>query len=304
MTDEPEPTPGEKKEKEKESWGGQDGFEIQSEGMENEIYKGGAQEVYDKLDATYVMGESLEVVAGAVTNFTGGAEVGFVAGAEVGAVAGLSLDLAMGAKIEWQPIPFAVELHGLSHWRTATLDAWHHQQTDFSATSIGSHTQTVLGPSTWEATTSTWSALTAMTLSAREKLSCSGLSVAINAQSSCAIGGARVRIKGDTNTLVFGAESFLLLNTSEAALENATGGGIKATAAQTVISGTKVMIGIPGGPPPAPIATQTQIAHLDSHVNTIGSKVTKLEQELKTLRENCKPKLIQQGRFVAGSLRK
>ena len=93
------------------SWGGQDGFEIQSEGMENEWYKGGAQEVYDKLDATYVMGESLEVVAGAVTNF--------VAGAEVSAVAGLSLDLALAPKIEWQPIPFAVELHGLSHWRTA-----------------------------------------------------------------------------------------------------------------------------------------------------------------------------------------
>lgn len=276
MKDEPEPTPGEKKEKEKESWGGQDGFEIQSEGMENEWYKGGSQEVYDKLDATYVMGESLEVVAGAVTNF--------VAGAEVSALAGLSLEMALAPKIEWQPIPFAVELHGLSHWRTATLDAWHHQQTDFSATSIGSHTQTVLGPSTWEATTSTWSALTSMTLSAREKVTCSGLTVAINAQTSCAIdGGATTTVNSKTKTQVSGGTSSLLLNAAEATLATDSGGGIRATAAETVISGTKVLIGIPGSPI-VDVATDADILASASvaaaQATTVQAKVAELEKQL------------------------
>ena len=289
MADEPADTP------DTVSWGGQDGFEIQSEGMENEWYKGGAQEVYDKLDATYVLGESLEVVAGAVTNF--------VAGAEVSAVAGLKLDLALAPKIEWQPIPFAVELHGLSHWRTAFGDAWHHQHTDFSATSVGAHTQIVLGPSTWEATTSTWSALTKMTLSAREKLSCSGLSVAINAQSSCAIdGGATTTVSSKTKTQVSGGTSSLLLNAAEATLATSSGGGIKATAAQTVISGTKVMIGIPGGPPPAPVATQTQIAHLSQQVDMLGDKITNLEKELKTLEVRTRSKPVQ-AKKIAGQLR-
>lgn len=289
MSDEPADTP------DTESWGGQDGFEIQSEGMENEWYKGGAQEVYDKLDATYVMGEALEVVAGAVTNF--------VAGAEVSAVAGLSLDLALAPKIEWQPIPFAVELHGLSHWRTAFVDAWHHQHTDFSATSIGSHTQTVLGPSTWEATTSTWSAAATMTLSAQQKLSCYGSSVAINAQLSCAIdGGVTATVSSKTKTQVSGGTSSLLLNAAEATLATKEGYGIKATAAQTVINGNKVMIGIPGVP--VPIATQTDIARLDLQANTIDLKVTQLEQELKRLQDKCKPKVIQPARNVAGARRR
>lgn len=295
MKDEPEPTPGGHEEKDTESWGGQDGFEVQSEGMENEWYKGGAQEIYDKLDATYVMGESLEVVAGAVTNF--------VAGAEVSALAGLSLEMALAPKIEWQPIPFAVELHGLSHWRTATLDAWHHQHTDFSATSIGSHTQTVLGPSTWEATTSTWSALTSMTLSAREKVTCSGLTVAINAQTSCAIdGGATTTVNSKTKTQVSGGTSSLLLNAAEAALENATGGGIKATAAETVISGTKVMIGIPGGPL-TPVADALNVKALELQDLRLSQQILKLEKELKTLQDKCKPKLIQPARNVAGARR-
>ena len=277
------------------SWGGQDGFEIQSEGMENEWYKGGAQEVYDKLDATYVMGESLEVVAGAVTNF--------VAGAEVSAVAGLSLDLALAPKIEWQPIPFAVELHGLSHWRTAFGDAWHHQHTDFSATSVGTHTQTVLGPSTWEATTSTWSALTNMTLSAREKLSCSGLSVAIHAQSSCAIGGgATTTVSSKTKTQVSGGTSSLLLNAAEATLATSSGGGIKATAAQTVISGTKVMIGIPGGPLVEVATDDDIIASANvaaANLATVNAKVAKLEAELNTLKTQYVSKASQATKFAA-----
>ena len=277
------------------SWGGQDGFEIQSEGMENEWYKGGAQEVYDKLDATYVMGESLEVVAGAVTNF--------VAGAEVSAVAGLSLDLALAPKIEWQPIPFAVELHGLSHWRTAFGDAWHHQHTDFSATSVGTHTQTVLGPSTWEATTSTWSALTNMTLSAREKLSCSGLSVAINAQSSCAIGGgATTTVSSKTKTQVSGGTSSLLLNAAEATLATSSGGGIKATAAQTVISGTKVMIGIPGSPLVEVATDDDIIASANvaaANLATVNAKVAKLEAELNTLKTQYVSKASQATKFAA-----
>jgi len=277
------------------SWGGQDGFEIQSEGMENEWYKGGAQEVYDKLDATYVMGESLEVVAGAVTNF--------VAGAEVSAVAGLSLDLALAPKIEWQPIPFAVELHGLSHWRTAFGDAWHHQHTDFSATSVGTHTQTVLGPSTWEATTSTWSALTNMTLSAREKLSCSGLSVAIHAQSSCAIGGgATTTVSSKTKTQVSGGTSSLLLNAAEATLATSSGGGIKATAAQTVISGTKVMIGIPGSPLVEVATDDDIIASANvaaANLATVNAKVAKLEAELNTLKTQYVSKASQATKFAA-----
>jgi len=277
------------------SWGGQDGFEIQSEGMENEWYKGGAQEVYDKLDATYVLGESLEVVAGAVTNF--------VAGAEVSAVAGLSLDLALAPKIEWQPIPFAVELHGLSHWRTAFGDAWHHQHTDFSATSVGTHTQTVLGPSTWEATTSTWSALTNMTLSAREKLSCSGLSVAINAQSSCAIGGgATTTVSSKTKTQVSGGTSSLLLNAAEATLATSSGGGIKATAAQTVISGTKVMIGIPGSPLVEVATDDDIIASANvaaANLATVNAKVAKLEAELDTLKTQYVSKASLAEKFAA-----
>ncbi|MFM7042417.1 MAG: hypothetical protein ACKO35_09550 [Planctomycetaceae bacterium] len=303
MTDEPEPTP------DTESWGSQDGFTVESDGQAREWYKDGSEEVYGyaggyKLDATYVFGEALEVVMGTCTNFVFGGEVNFVAPLDVGIKLGLSLEMELGGKVEWSPDRFHLHVHG-PHALCKTPTAVQCTQLEPTYLSNGGYYHLVDGESTWQVIgESTWKTIGPMTLSAAEKLSCSGLSVAVAAETKCSIGGAQVRISGDTNTLVFGAESFLLLNTSEAALENATGGGIKATAAQTVISGTKVMIGIPGGPPPAPIATQTQIAHLDSHVNTIGSKVTKLEQELKTLRENCKPKLIQQGRFVAGSLRK
>lgn len=278
MSDEPADTP------DTESWGGQDGFEIQSEGMENEWYKGGAQEVYDKLDATYVMGEALEVVAGAVTNF--------VAGAEVSAVAGLSLDLALAPKIEWQPIPFTVELHGL---HMAAYSLGHTEKSfDFAATSVGSHTQTVVGSSTWTTDfMSTWKAGSNMKLSALGNWQCEGRQVEITGAASCAIsGGATATVSSKTKTQVSGGGSSLLLNAAEATMAIGTA-GIKATAAQTVISGTKVMIGIPGSPivevaTDADILASANVAA--ANLATVEAKVAKLEAELNTLKTKCVPR--------------
>jgi peptidoglycan hydrolase CwlO-like protein len=62
------------------------------------------------------------------------------------------------------------------------------------------------------------------------------------------------------------------------------------------------MIGIPGGPPPAPVATQTQIAHLSQQVDMLGDKITNLEKELKTLEERTRSKPVQ-AKKIAGQLR-
>jgi len=295
MTDEPEPTP------DTESWGGQDGFEIQSEGMENEFYKGGAQEVYYKLDATYVMGESLEVVAGAVTNFVFGGEVNFVAPLDVGIKLGLSLEMALAGKIEWQPKPCAFEFHG-PHMAAYSLG--HTEKSyGFAATSVGSHTQTVEGSSTWTTDfESTWIARSNMKLFAALKWQCEGRQVNITGAASCAIsGGSKATVSSQTKTQVSGGTSSLLLNAAEATLATGSGGGIKATAAQTLISGTKVMIGEPGSPvfqlsQPWTTPPPRQVTTLASQL--IDSKVTALEAELNKLKTQSVSKAQLADRFA------
>lgn len=290
MTDEPADTP------DTESWGGQDGFEVQSEGMENEWYKGGAQEVYSNLDATYVMGEALEVVAGAVTNF--------VAGAEVSAVAGLSLDLALAPKIEWQPIPFAVELHGL-HMVGYSLG--HTEKSyDFSATSVGSHAQTVEGELTWQVTGSeewaidgdsevivagkaTWSSTGNMSLESSQ-MSISGLTA--------------TKISGATSAQLGCGPNSVQVTPAKAALMCGTA-GITATATNTVLSGARVEIGVPGAANPA-IATQpavTAAARLAMNANAEATlaqtRINQLEAELNKLKTQYVSKASQAAKFAA-----
>ncbi|MFM8538235.1 MAG: hypothetical protein ACKOES_09230, partial [Planctomycetaceae bacterium] len=159
---------------------------------------------------------------------------------------------------------------------------------DFSATSVGSHAQKVEGSSTWTTDfESTWSAGTDMTLSATKTLACNGLSVKIEGEASCAISsGNSTKVWGEMMTKVFCGNRMVLLTPAVATLATGSGGGIKATAAQTVISGTKVMIGTPGSPlfqvaTLDDTPTEAQVITLASEL--IDSKFTKLEAELNKL---------------------
>ena len=286
MSDEPADTPA------TVSWGGQDGFEIQSEGMENELYKGGAQEVYVNLDATYVLGESLEVVAGAVTNF--------VAGAEVSAVAGLSLEIALAPKIAWQPIPFAVELHGL-HMVSYSLG--HTEKSyNFSATSVGSHAQTVEGELTWSvAGSETWEVEgNSDVIVTGEAAWSSTATMSLEARQMEIRGLTATEISGATSAQLSGGGNSVLLNADQASLLCGEA-GIRATATSTVISGAKVEIGLPNGP--VPVATATQVAAVNEDVTDLeaGARaaLSQLQKQLNELKTQYVSKASMAQKFAA-----
>lgn len=255
------------------SWGGQDGWIIESDGMAKYLCREGEEYAIYQLDGTYVLGEMLEVVAGASTTFIGGAEVNVITPLEA--------TIFLGFGINWNVAAKHIELHGASHWLTAFSDGWNQQSTNFAATSVGSHTQTVEGELTWSvagsesweidgnsdvlvAANATWSATGNMGLEAKQ-MTISGLTA--------------TNISGATSAQFSGGGNSVLLNATEASLLCGTA-GIKATAASTVISGAKVEIGLPNGP--VAVATADEMAEVNSDVRDLEAGTRAAVNDLRT----------------------
>ena len=80
------------------SWGGQDGWIIESDGMAKYLCREGEEYAIYQLDGTYVLGEMLEVVAGASTTFIGGAEVNVITPLEATIFLGFGINWNVAAK--------------------------------------------------------------------------------------------------------------------------------------------------------------------------------------------------------------
>jgi len=101
------------------------GYEVNTEGFGSEWYEQGSASNAVLLEAFMTEGFFFEFVAG------------------------MELTVLGGFGIDWHPWAKHVELHGVFHWRTAFSDGWNEKTTNFTATSVASHCQTVNGFTRW-----------------------------------------------------------------------------------------------------------------------------------------------------------
>lgn len=223
---------------------------------------------------------------------------GTTEGAEVNVVAPLSVEMLAGVGIQWDVLARHIDLHGVSHWRTAFADGWYEQTTDFAATSIGSHTQTVQGDTKWENNGNfnlmapAAQAIISITTANDGTVSLAVGKSNVNLKNTgVAINGGTTTVTGSTTAQISGGGNSALLNADEASLLCGTA-GIKATAASTVISGTKVEIGLPNAPN-QPVATMPAVEAYAAPLNETTAAVNQLRSRLKELQEKMsKSKLL------------
>jgi len=254
------------------------GVEVETEGVGEAWYEQGQFENVVVIDAYTTEGLFFEGVAGGAVTF----------------VTPLELTVLTGFGIDWNTAAKHIELHGLSHWSTAFSDGWNQQTTNFSATSIESHTQTVEGDLKWSvAGSETWEVddNSYVTVTCNASWS-SKAEMRLEAQQMTIEGLNATAISGATSAQLTGGGNSVLLNATEASLMCGNA-GIKATAASTVISGTKVEIGLPNGP--VPVATATQ-------VDTVNADVTDLEAGVRSAVTQLREKLAELNRKFSKSL--
>jgi hypothetical protein len=224
-------------------------------------------------------------------------------GAEVNVVAPLSVEMLIGVGIQWDALVGHIELHGDFHFFTACKDGWYQQTTNFTATSIGSHTQTVRGDTQWQNEGN----FNLMATAAQAVISIAAandgtVSLAVGnsnvnlRDTGVAINGGTASVTGSTTAQVSGGGNSALLNADQASLLCGTA-GIKATAASTVISGTKVEIGLPNGPN-QPVATMPAVEAYAAPLNETTAAITQLRSRLQQLQEK-----IARSRMLSALLR-
>jgi hypothetical protein len=211
-----------------------------------------------------------------------------VTGGAVTSVLGLELNIVTGLGIDWNTKAKHIELHGADHWSTALSDGWYQQNTNFSATSIGSHTQKVEGSTTWTSAsgfilkTSTTKAPINITTVGDGTISLvAGAGSLALAATATTLAGSDTSVTGTTKVQLTGGGNSVLLNATKASLMCGNA-GITATATSTVISGATVEIGLPNAP--VPVATATEVANATALQTTLNTSVTKLEKELELLK--------------------
>lgn len=261
------------------------GVEIDTEGTGANWYQQGLYENMAIVDATTVEGVYFEgVVGGAVT-----------------VVAPLELTVLLGWNITWDVVVKHVELHGTKHYHAAYSDGWTERNTNFSAESIGSHTQAVEGTTQWTndgdfkiQITQAKKGFSVTTLkNGTVSLTAGSGSLSLADKSVTLQCNSDITVRGQNNaTVVCGANS-LTLNSNQASMKRGSA-GIVATAASTQISGTKVEIGVPGSPGSPQVATQVDLAQMTVQVNaqnlSLQTSIDQLRAELDTLKSKCVPR--------------
>lgn len=254
------------------------GVQIETEGIGANWYEQGLYE-----NMAVVAAETVEGVF-----FEG------VLGGSVTVVTPLELQVLLGFGIDWNIAAKHIELHGVQHWRTAFSDGWNQQTTNFSATSLVSHTQTVEGSTTWLSegnftlrTPAPQAAISITTVNDGRVFLCAGAGSLTLENTDTALQGDSTRVSGNTKLQLSGGGNSVLLNATEASML-CGGAGIKATAASTVISGAKVEIGLPNTPN-ATVATQPQVEALQGDITDLeaGARtaITELRTQLKSLEQ-------------------
>jgi hypothetical protein len=260
------------------------GVEVETEGIGEAWYEQGQFENTVLIDAYTTEGLFFEGVGGSSVTF----------------VTPLELTVLLGFGIDWNIQAKHIELHGTSHWSTAFSDGWYQQNTDFSATSIGSHTQTVKGSTSWTSdgafTLTTPAPQAAISISTANNgrifLGAGAGSLAL-AATATTLAGSGTSVTGTTKVQLTGGGNSVLLNATQASLMCGNA-GITAMATSTVISGAKVEIGLPNGP--VPVATATQVAAVNTDVTDfqaeVISAVSKLRERLAELQRKFSKSLL------------
>jgi hypothetical protein len=258
------------------------GYELNTEGFVNEWYAEGSASNAFLLDVFLTEGLFFEGVLGpAVT---------LILGVELTTIAGLG--------INWFPAAKEIEIHGRHVVATSPEDK-NYNVINYTCTSEQSHTQTVNGPTIWInngpfslSATQSGAIIGIVAPADGEVFLTAGNGQFSLRTAQTALQGEATTVTGTTSAQLSGGGNSVLLKADEASLLCGTA-GIKATAASTVISGTKVEIGVPNGPN-SPVATEDQITGLQTNVNELQQDtiraINRLKAQLDELKTKCVPK--------------
>lgn len=269
--------------------------EIETVGTGANWYGQGLYENMSVVDATTVEGVYFEGVGGG----------------SVTVVSPLELGVLLGFGINWNVWAKHIELHGIDHWSTAFSDSWYQQNTNFSATSIGSHTQTVKGSTTWTneggftlVTDAPQAKINITTVNSGTITLAAGAGRLALAATATSLAGDETSVTGTTKLQLSGGGNSVLLDATGASLMCGNA-GIKATAASTVISGTKVEIGLPNAPnqPVAMTKAVSNVTNLATMANAEAvlaqTRINQLQEQLNELKTKCVPKATYAAKFAA-----
>ena len=257
------------------------GVEVETEGVGEAWYEQGQFENTVLIDAYTTEGLYFEgVVGGAVT-----------------VVAPLDLTVLTGFGIEWNTLAKHIELHGVSHWRSALKDGWNQQTTNFSATSVGSHCQTVDGYTRWTSngnfaivapTAGASVAIVAeaadggIELSAGDGANVGSLTLASTKAALSSAG--EVKVTGTQSVSVQSGLGAVNVAGQEVSLK-CNAAGITATAVSVTISGDTVQIGVPGQPNTAQVATVPGVEASMAPLGDATAAIAQLRTKLADLQE-------------------
>lgn len=258
------------------------GYQVNTEGFGSEWYLEGSASNAVLLEAFMTEGLFFE----------------FVAGPAVTLVAGMELTTLLGLGVNWFPKAKEIEIHGLQVVATSPESKNYHV-INYTCTSEQSHTQTVNGPTTWInngpfslSATQPGAIIGIVAPADGEVFLTAGNGQFSLKTAQTALQGEATTVAGTTSAQLSGGGNSVLLNANEASLLCGTA-GIKATAASTVISGTKVEIGVPNGPN-SPVATEAQTTGLQTNINELQqdtlAAINRLRSQLNELKTKCVPK--------------
>jgi hypothetical protein len=257
------------------------GVEVETEGVGEASYEKGQYENVSIVDTTTVEGVYFEGVAGG----------------SVTVVTPLELGVLLGFGINWNVAAKHIDLHGgFSHWRTAFRDGWNQQTTNFTATSVASHCQTVNGFTRWTnngnfalvvpAAASSISLIAEaadgdITLQAGDG-DVGSLSLASNKVKLSSAG--EVSVTGTTKASMSSGAGGLNLSDTQVSLKCNTA-GLTATAEATTLSGAKVEIGVPGTPNTSQVATAATVAATAAPLDVTTAAINNLQGRLRDLQD-------------------
>lgn len=280
------------------------GYQLDTEGLSKEIAEEGSIDNVMLFELWMVEGFAVDVCAGfAIDAAVGLGRFDYTNGTEIHRVDGVSAEFQGAASlwVVWDAIANS-PLHW--HWTSEKLGEWVEQKTEYNGTTLENHTQTVKGKTNWcsagdytltagkAATTGGNTAQNAtISLAAPAgQIVLSGNDGTTNG--SLTLGGAMSLQSGgngtiraaETLTIAGGtAKAIVDLGSSSASLMFGSA-GIKADSQATVISGTKIQIGLPGTP--------VTIAGVDSPP-TLAEQATAAQQKAEEAVQKINEMIVQ-----------
>jgi len=202
---------------------------------------------------------------------------------------GASTTVQVGPSLTWNVWAKKVTVEN-GHYAVTGPSSKDYKVINYTCTSEQSHTQIVNGPTTWInngafslTATQPGAIIGILAPDDGEVFLTAGKGQFTLRTAETSLKGGATTVTGTTSAQLSGGGNSVLLNADGASLLCGTA-GIRATAASTVISGTKVEIGLPNGP--VPVATAPQVDAIAPNVNAqlqaMANKFTLKVLELKT----------------------